>query len=85
MMIALQPIASQIKYWKEVYNMGIFASISSYFTGKRTYMTIGFMVVTGLLGLLEFGGATILSPEVTAGLVAVLGAFAVYFRREATR
>jgi hypothetical protein len=64
--------------------MGIIASISTYFTGKRTYMTIGFMVVTALLGLLEFGGATILSPEVTAGIIAILGAFAAYFRRKAT-
>jgi hypothetical protein len=51
--------------------------------GKRTYLTILAIVITGALGVIESSGVAILTPEITAGVVTLLGAFAVYFRSKA--
>jgi hypothetical protein len=53
--------------------------------GKRTYAVLGFMVVTAILGAVELNGSTILSSEITAAMVTILGALAAYFRSEATK
>lgn len=52
------------------------------FKGKRTYGAIGAIVALAVVNVLE-GGAIILSPEITAGLITVLGGLAAYFRRAA--
>ena len=53
------------------------------FKGYRTYLSVVAIVITVVLGVIESGGTVILSPEITAAVVALLGAFAVYFRRQA--
>jgi len=51
------------------------------FKGKRTY---GFIVATVLVAVISvLDGAVIISPEITAAGIALLGAIAVYFRKVA--
>ncbi len=51
------------------------------FKGNRTYGTIAAIVILAVVSVLE--GVVILSPEITAGVLGLLGAFAIYFRHEA--
>lgn len=60
------------------------ARLTARYAGRRTYMTLALMVVTVVLSVIEVGGG-IITPEITAGVVTLLGAVAAYFRREATR
>jgi len=46
--------------------------------GKKTYITIVVLVLTVLASVLP--GQKILTPEITAAIVTLLGALAVYFR-----
>lgn len=51
------------------------------FKGKRTYGFIIATVIVAVATILE--GVVILSPEVTAGVIVLLGALAGYFRKVA--
>jgi len=51
--------------------------------GNRTYLTIAAIVLVTLASIVETGGVAILSPEVTAATVTILGAIAAFFRRQA--
>lgn len=54
---------------------------SQMFKGKRTFITIGLMVVVALQAVLP--SFTVLSPEISAAIVTLLGALAAYFRSQA--
>jgi len=49
--------------------------------GKRTYASIIAIVLTVLAA--SFGDIEVLTPEITGGLVSVLGLTAAYFRSKA--
>jgi len=51
------------------------------FKGKRTYGAIAAIVIIAGMAVLE--SVVILSPEITASIIGLLGALAVYFRHEA--
>jgi len=53
------------------------------FKGNRTYMTIASIVLVAIAGAVGSSEIIFLSPEVTAAAIGVLGALAMYFRREA--
>ena len=51
------------------------------FKGNRTYGMIAAIVLLAVVSVLQ--GVVLLTPEITAGVIATLGALAVYFRHEA--
>lgn len=53
-------------------------TITNYLKGKRTYVTIGLLTVVAIQAVVQ--ELTILPPDVTAIIIPVLGALAVYFR-----
>ena len=59
------------------------SKINSKLEGYRTYISIAGIFCTVLASVLE--GGNILTPEVTAALVALFSALAVFFRSQATK
>ena len=51
--------------------------------GKRTYITLAAIVAITLASLVETGGSALMSPDVTAAVVVILGAVGAFFRRAA--